>query len=187
MSIFDPGVFSSEFNTQLGMRLWDFFNEPENIIRMETATKLQRPAIEGLEEELLQRFGEDILVDRVKQMMGRMAKQVMEHKGYVIDQQNVKITSGAPFSRATRYKQENEMTFYVFKNNSEPRRFALTGDKAGASLRDNSSRWTYWKSFKGGLRGRIAFGLEDENAAREDIRRQGYHIYSMSRLLKSSN
>lgn len=190
MSIYEPGVFAALYNSPVGQRIWAFLNTPETIVRMETATGLERPAVEGIEEPLLTEFGADVLRDRTKQMIGHMVRQIMERSGYTIAVQNVKVTNGGPFSRATRYKLPDEMTFYVFKSSKDSRILALTSDKAGIRLRaskpEPDTRWTYWKSFRGSLRGRIAFGLEDEKKARGDIAAKGFHIYRMPRMLRAT-
>lgn len=80
--------------------LWVFLNEDETRIRMCTASDLGRPAVEAIEEQLLERFGAKVLEDRVKQMIGHMTRQAMEQDGYVVDAQNVKITGGGLHSRA---------------------------------------------------------------------------------------
>jgi hypothetical protein len=51
-------VFGSLYNTEHGRRIWAFLNASEIIVRMETATALDRPAVEGIEEQLLREFGE---------------------------------------------------------------------------------------------------------------------------------
>lgn len=188
MHNYNSGVFSAEFQTDLGQKVWFFLNSFENIIRMETATDLSRPAVEALEEPLLKEFGEKILADRIKQMIGHMTKQIMEQRGYGISQQNVKITRGAPFSRATRYEKKDNHVFYVFRNTKDLGVLGLTDEKNGNQLPlEGRSNWVFWKSFVGGLRGRIAFGLEDEKIAQQDITTQGFHIYKMPRLLKAKN
>ena len=101
---FDPGPFGGLANDALTKELWSFLNEHETIIRMDTATFLRRPALEAVQPQLIERFGEKIQPDRCKQMMGRMARQVMEHHGYLLDQTNVRIRSNILFSSAARYK-----------------------------------------------------------------------------------
>lgn len=109
---FDPGTFRELADSPLGQAVWRFLNEPDNLVRMETATYLGRPAVEPLSPGLLARFGEEVAQDRMKQMIGRMARQIMEPRGYRIDRQNVRIArpdakpSGKPgnmFTSATRY------------------------------------------------------------------------------------
>lgn len=183
---FEPGVFKASYETKEGKDLWDFLNEPMTVAQMETATALGRPAVEGIEEPLLENFGKAVLNDRTKQMLGRMVRQIMEHRGYVIDQQNVKITNGAPFSRATRYKRRDAMTFHAHLSSLDKRKIALTADKAGHALPRDKERWAYWKSFEGGLRGRIAFGLKEEEQARKEIANNGYYIYRRDRILHAA-
>lgn len=102
-----PGSFSDVFNTQLGQHLWTYLNEHDNIIRIETATFLERPAAEPLSPGLLATFGDAVRDNRIKQCIGNMIRQIIERRGYQIDRQNVRIPSdrGNMFTSATRYKQ----------------------------------------------------------------------------------
>jgi len=101
---FDAGTYRELAESQLGLALWAFLNESDNLIRMETATSLERPAVEPLSPGLLDRFGEESRQDRVKQMIGRMVRQILEPRGYRIDRQNVRISAAANiFSSGTRY------------------------------------------------------------------------------------
>jgi len=101
-----PGSFSDVFNTQLGQELWTFLNKPDNVVRMETATYLARPAAEPLAPGLLSQFGAAVRNDRIKQMIGNMIRQIIEPLGYHIDRQNVRIPPDRKelFTSATRYK-----------------------------------------------------------------------------------
>ena len=106
---YEPDRYRTTFESNHGDELFAFMTEPENLIRMETATYLSRPAIEPLSPFLVQRFGAKIAVDRMKQMMGHMVRQIMEQRGYRLEQGNVKITSpGNIFSRASRYSALGE-------------------------------------------------------------------------------
>ncbi|MCZ7583362.1 MAG: hypothetical protein M5R36_08550 [Deltaproteobacteria bacterium] len=116
--IYFPEKFASLYEEgTLGRRLWDLVNEPEMIIRMETATALGRPACEPLADILLERFPELTTTkeavkrgkafksrhDRIKQMIGHMIRQVMEKQGYQYDQPSVRITSRDFFRSGSRY------------------------------------------------------------------------------------
>ncbi len=102
--MYRPDKFASTFRDQGGQDIWDFLNERENVIRMETASYLSRPAVEPLSPFLLQRFGPEIRRDRIKQMIGHMARQIMEARGYALDRSNVKIARvGNIFASASRY------------------------------------------------------------------------------------
>lgn len=101
---YDAGRYSTTFANEGGKEIWEFLVDPENVIRMETAAYLSRPAIEPLSPFLLRRFGDHARKDRIKQMMGHMVRQLMEGRGYVLQQGNVKISSANNiFSRASRY------------------------------------------------------------------------------------
>ncbi|MFZ0944702.1 MAG: hypothetical protein WB930_04180 [Syntrophobacteraceae bacterium] len=186
---YEAGVYSKDYGTQLGQDLWNFLNSEENIIRMETATLLKRPAAEGIEEPLLETFGERVLLDRVKQMIGHMIRQIMERREYEVDMQNVRIASGAPFSRATRYKRRGDFTYHVFRSTSDPRQVALTASRDADHILpalENGAKWQYYRSFAGELRGRIAFEVPDAKTARDDIAKQGYHLYRLQRILRAA-
>lgn len=185
---YDAGSYASTYETDLGQRLWLWLNSEVNVVRLETASNLGRPAAEALDEALLVEFGEAILDDRVKQMLGHMIRQVLERRGYVIDQQNVKVTSGAPFSRATRYKRRDNTTFHVFRAGNG-RQVALTARRDAGSILPPPSggdAWWYDRSFDGELRGRVAFGVPDWKQACEDVARQGFHLYHQERLLRAA-
>ena len=101
---YEPSRFVSTYEKENGRELWKFLNEPENVIRMETATYLSRPAVEPLSPFLLSGFGDRIREDRMKQMTGHMVRQVLESRGYRVDRNNVRITrNGNIFTSATRY------------------------------------------------------------------------------------
>lgn len=100
--------FSDLFATPLGSPLWDFLNLPENIVRMETASFLGRPAVEPLSTALLKEFGSEVAQDRVKQMIGHMVRQIMERLNYTVAQQCVRIARNRVFSTGTRYSRPAE-------------------------------------------------------------------------------
>lgn len=105
---YDTGRYSTTFANEGGQKIWEFLVDPENLIRMETATYLSRPAIEPLSPFLVEQFGDHVRQDRIKQMMGHMVRQIMESKGYVLQQGNVKISSANNiFTRASRYAGKN--------------------------------------------------------------------------------
>ena len=105
MSTYHAGSFSDRADTPMGRRLWDFLNEHDNIIRMEAATFLGRPAVEPLAPGLLKGFGAEVREDRWKQMIGHMARQIMIDLGYVVDRNGVRISDSPVFSSATRYRE----------------------------------------------------------------------------------
>ena len=105
MFSFDAGSFSDMANTPTGKALWEFLNTEEIVIRLETTTYLKRPALEGVQPQLLAKFGDEIRPDRWKQMIGRMTRQIMEHRGYSLDQAGVRVSVSDLFTSAARYKR----------------------------------------------------------------------------------
>ena len=102
--MYRPDRFSKTFKQEGGQALWDFLHEPTTLLQMETAAYLGRPSIEALSPQLLKRFGGTVKRDRIKQMIGHMVRQVMEARGYHLQQGNMKITRiGNIFSRGSRF------------------------------------------------------------------------------------
>jgi len=100
---YEAGRFSDLSELSLGKDLWQFLNRKDNIIRMETATELNRTAAESVSKILLDEFGDDVKVNRVKQMIGHMIRQIMESRGYQMGTQNVKVSIQRLFTKASRY------------------------------------------------------------------------------------
>lgn len=102
--MYRPDKFINTYKQEGGQALWGFLHEPDTILRMETAAYLARPSIEPLSPFLLMRFGGEVKRDRIKQMIGHMVRQVMEARGYHLQQGNMKITRlGNIFSRGSRF------------------------------------------------------------------------------------
>jgi hypothetical protein len=181
---YSPGHFEALAYSPLGQELWPFLNDPQTCIRMQTATDLGRPAVEGIEEQLLERFGEQLLDDRVKQMIGHMTRQVMERLGYQIDQQDVKVTNGAPFARATRYVRRNEVIYYVFRHPQEPRTVLLTLSRTASLPQD--AAWQYWKSLRGELRACVFLQLPEIRKATKQLQEAGFYRHSIPRMLRAA-
>ena len=100
---FDAGSFSDISGTPTGQGLWQFLNSEETLIRLETTTYLRRPALEGVQRQLLDEFGDEIKKDRWKQMIGRMTRQILESRGYRLDQNGVRTKIKDLFTSASRY------------------------------------------------------------------------------------
>ena len=119
MNPFEVGSYSDLSRTEEGRRLtdalWSFLNEKEIIIRLETTTYLKRPALEGIQPQLEERFDDELKalkkenkLDRWKQMLGRMTRQLLvEDLGrYEVDKKNVRVRMDGIFTTATRYKSK---------------------------------------------------------------------------------
>ena len=103
---YDPRNFSDLYETKLGREIWHFVRRSDNVVRMATASFLRRPAVEPLSPGLLEEFGPAVGEDRLKQMIGHMARQVMEAVGYQIEQprRSIRITRENLFSSGARYR-----------------------------------------------------------------------------------
>ena len=102
---YNPRNFSDLYETKLGREIWHFMRRSDNVIRMATASFLRRPAVEPLSPGLLEEFGPEVGEDRLKQMIGHMARQVMEAIDYQIEQprRSIRITRENLFSSGARY------------------------------------------------------------------------------------
>lgn len=100
---YDSKNFSDLAETKLGERLWTYLTQADTRLMMKTASKLRRPAVEAIAEDLLKEFGDDIRVDRTKQMIGHMVRQIMESEGYFLNASNVSVRVGKLFNKASRY------------------------------------------------------------------------------------
>ncbi|MEY9731337.1 hypothetical protein [Bradyrhizobium yuanmingense] len=58
---YNPEKFASLSESDIGQRIWSFLTKPATIARLETASELGKPAVEGIEEQLLEEFREDVL------------------------------------------------------------------------------------------------------------------------------
>lgn len=109
MISFDAGTFSDLAGTEMGGNLWQYLNSPEALACLETTTYLGRPALEGLQPYLVKKFGDSIRPDRWKQVAGRMVRQILERRGYVLDQTGVRTRVGDLFTSAARYRKHVQL------------------------------------------------------------------------------
>lgn len=105
MMKYEAHNFSDLFATRMGANLWEYLQRPNTILAMEVATKLRRPAVEAIGNDLVEEFGDAVRENRVKQMIGHMARQVLESRGYEPDAQRIPIRFDGLFSTASRYRR----------------------------------------------------------------------------------
>jgi hypothetical protein len=103
--MYGAGSFKDVAGSGLGGRIMKFLLQPENIIRMETASELNRPALEAVASRLHREFGEAVEGDRVKQFVGHFTRQLLEHRGFSLVNQNSKVRSGGLFGKASKYSR----------------------------------------------------------------------------------
>lgn len=182
MFAYNPDKFASLYQSEIGQRIWACLTRPEIIARLETASDLGKPAVEGIEEQLLDEFREDILADRVKQMIGHMVRQILEQRDWVLDQGDVKVQS-VPFMKATRYRRPDWLTFHAFRNTSDPRDVAITDRRQNATL-PSGVRWSYYATFASPLKATVAFGIHDLKQLRQEVHAHGYQRVRIKRILR---
>ena len=104
---FNPGPFSDVFDTDLGRELWDLLTRESTIKLMEDASDRGRPAVEPLQEPLLEQFGQAVEEGRIKQMIGRMIRQVLERPGsdYELASDAIAVKDKKLVTRGARYKR----------------------------------------------------------------------------------
>ena len=104
---FKPEPFGDVFHTDLGRGLWDFLTWESTIELMEDASDRGRPAVEPLQELLLERFGQAVAEGRIKQMLGRMIRQVLERPGsdYELESDAIAVKNKILVTRGARYKR----------------------------------------------------------------------------------
>lgn len=102
---YEPQNFRDLAETESGIQVWDFLKRPDNLIRMETATLLERAAVEPLAAGLVATFGDEVRDDRTKQMIGHMTRQIMEALGYQLDRTGLRITRPSLFTSGATYRR----------------------------------------------------------------------------------
>jgi len=182
MFAYSPEKFATLYESGLGQRIWAFLTAADNVARLETASQLSKPAVEGIEEQLLGEFREDVLADRVKQMVGHMVRQILEQRGWVLDQTDVKVQS-VPFSKAARYRRPDWVTFHAFRNASDPRDVVIT-DRRQNALLPGDARWSYYATFASPLKAAVAFGVNDIRQLRQHVHAHGYQRVRIERMLR---
>ncbi|WP_347989898.1 hypothetical protein [Methylomonas sp. AM2-LC] len=104
MQEFKPGPYTEIASTATGIALWEFMNQAETLVILQTTTANRRPAIEGIQEQLWKQFGKAIKADLWLRMINRMLRQVMEQNGYKREPRPMKIIDGKLFTTGTRYQ-----------------------------------------------------------------------------------
>ena len=138
----------------------------------------------GIEEKLLDKFKEEVVDDRVKQMIGHMVRQIMEANGYIVEKGNVIIASA--FSKGTRYTRPEWQRLHVFRSSKNPRELCFTSTRDATTLPtpDDNGKWRFWASFATILHGHIFYGIDVEEVRRE-VAKNGFALRMWERLLRA--
>lgn len=106
---YDARNFSGILNESPGKEIWEYLNTDDIWIRLELTTQLGHPAVEGIGDKLLEKFGDafkkdDPYADRLKQAIGHMVKHIMKSHGYELVQKGVRCRKKTElFVFAARY------------------------------------------------------------------------------------
>lgn len=184
MILYSPDKFASLAATPLGSQLWSFLNSDSAVACLETASRLGKPAVEGIEEDLLRQFGAKVMDDRVKQMIGHMVRQVMESREWVLDQSDVKVQS-IPFTKASRYTRPDWVTLYAFRNAADASDVVISDRRTGAAL-PAGARWTYFASFASPMKAAIGFDIMDLKAVRAEVKKRGFKRLQLRRAMRAA-
>jgi hypothetical protein len=76
---------------------------------MQTATDLDRVAVEPLGKYLVLEFGEEAIDDRFKQFIGHIARQIMEAIGYKHDRKSLQNHAPGSFQQRKHLPQGAEI------------------------------------------------------------------------------
>jgi len=119
---FVANTFKVLYAEEQGQSIWSHLNTEKSVIRMQAVSDVGKPAVLAVEEGLLNECGvkervkhtseqdkstEDRHNDRIKQMIGAMVRQVMEHHGYQLHANNVKIPNSKIFYSAASYRKSS--------------------------------------------------------------------------------
>ncbi|WP_321927218.1 hypothetical protein [Burkholderia sp. BCC1998] len=192
---FNPRSYSDVSGRPESARLWAFLNRESSKIKMMTASDLGRPALEAVSDELLEEFDDQFADnypqrDRFKQMAGAMARQVMEASGYEWVRDNIPL-SGAPFSRASKYRRLGAVEFHIWRLSTDIRFVGVTLEKSKLKLaRQENGDWIYWKRVEGSLlEGKrhlaIAAGISDVSAALKALKEHGAYTEHTQRMMRA--
>ena len=107
---FDVGSFTDVVASHAALvkKLWEWMWENDNVIRMETASDLNRVAVEPLQRFLLRDFDKEVIRQhRTKQMIGRMARQILEQRGFTWAGKDYKVPTGDLFTTGSKYRRKS--------------------------------------------------------------------------------
>ncbi len=91
----------TDVNQNLRDQIWLFLNEQQNIQLMIDSSNRNRPAVEGIAQDLL----ENVFSDRVKKCVGFLIKQVMESNGLKWISKDHKVEQNPIFNKGSKYSK----------------------------------------------------------------------------------
>jgi hypothetical protein len=192
---FNPRSYTDVSSHPASIRIWSYLNCEELKTKMKTASDLGRPALEAVADDLLAQFEEQFVEtnphrDRFKQMIGAMARQVMESEGYIWVRDNVPLPV-AVFSRASKYRHRDAVEFHIWRLSTDPRFVGVTLAKSNEKLPPQQhGEWRYWKRVAGrlaeGMRHlNIAAGIADVSTAMNALKTHGAYATKTQRMMRA--
>lgn len=105
---FNPQPFSKgDYEKYKGEEIWEHLKSDTARYLMLLATDCEKPAVIGIDKYLTEKLGEDALFgDNVRQMVGRMVRQLMEHYGYKLYQEDVGCPKFSIFKTGALYSKK---------------------------------------------------------------------------------
>lgn len=100
---YEIGSFT-DVDSNLRDRIWLFLNEQSNLQQMFNSSNLKSPAVEGIAQDLFNRFG-DVFEDRVKMCTGYLIRQVMELNGYRWLSKGHQTKQNPIFNKGSKYSR----------------------------------------------------------------------------------
>lgn len=186
MQDYIPMQFARDYDTDLGRELWITLNNDVVVAKMETASDLGQPALKPIEDILLGQFGEQVLADRTKQMIGHMVRQVMEIRGYEHVTTDVRLNS-VPFYKASRYQPKDRQSLYLFQSSKDRREIGLTDVRDGSKLpaAPEGGTWKFVNVLSSPLKANIGYGfrLDDAIAA---VKESGHFRHRIERVMRAA-
>jgi exosome complex RNA-binding protein Rrp4 len=115
---FNSKQFPDIYPGDKGLKIWNFLNERDTVVRMQAVSDIGKPALLAIEKNLIFDFGiiekenqkqisseEKSKNDNLKRMIGSMVRQVLEQNGYVWVKSS-KVTNSKLFSTAALYVEK---------------------------------------------------------------------------------
>ena len=183
---YDPGRFGLGQYGALAQRLWPFLKEEAQVTAMKVASDLGHPAVEGIAEALVKKFGEEFDEDRPRQLVGHMTRQIMESEGYEIDKADVKVFA-YPFTKATRYRRKGSVRWIVFRSSQNLHELCIVADRADIQRAPapNAGKWRFWTTVTTTLQASIGLQVMDIQGTRNKIEKNGYALHIKKRMMRA--
>lgn len=182
-----PGRLGLGEDEAFARRLWTYLNMSSTVERMITATDLGHPAVEGIRDQLVHTFRDEMTVERNRQRAGHMTRQVMEMHGYEIEQTEVKVNA-FPFSKAARYRRRGGFVLHVFRSSANSRDLCITDKRVASGLPPIANgKWTYWTCITSDIQAAVGLNIMDTHAVTTAVKQKGFVRQRLPRMLRAAS